>query len=190
MAFKIPLGSSHRHEIQLEQSAADASYAMSDAELGRTLLELAMRLREKLPARFHWSTSGDGYDGALVWEVIPEVCRRLGVSDMARRSRPYALRNADDATLRNYAGHAILGCSPELLGGDSVARSAWRQLLREPANGNVLAIALDRTAVPTEGPGDPLARRIEEISSRRGFDAITTWRPELNAESVSNSFSP
>jgi hypothetical protein len=190
MAFRFPLGQGGQERIKRELQEAIACNDASDEVLARLLLSLATVVRDELPARFQWREPGDGYDGAFVWEIIPEIARRLGIEDASRQARPYALREVNESDLRSYAAYAILNAHPHLPGASAAALEAWRKLLREPANGNVVAIALDRIAAPAPDAQDPLALRLREVSVVRGFAETAIWRPELNGEPVVAALSP
>ncbi len=182
MAFRLNLSPAQRARILAERTFAHACFAASDPELGRAILKLAVDIREAYPDQFAYERRCDGYGGALVWELAPEVARRLGVVDFRRGRRPYGCAREDALSLRIYVHNAIFGSRHviHLADGSPTDPEAWSLLQREPANGNPLAIGLDRIAPPTEDPSDQLARRIAEVSQTRGFPRQTAWSPAMD----------
>jgi hypothetical protein len=182
MAFRIRLTPEQKAKIAAERAFAEACFAANDIDLGRAILKLATDIRDGYPEEFSWERRGDGYSGALVWEIAPEIARRLGVADFRRGKRPYACAGDDDLTLRIFACNAIFGSRRTILKADGSREDpeAWSLLQREPCNGNPLAIGLDRVAPPTEDPNDGLARRIAEVSQTRGFPRQTAWSPAMD----------
>lgn len=182
MAFRLNLTPAQRARIQTERTFARACYAADDIWLGRAILKLATDIRNAYPEEFPSGRPGDGYSGALVWEIAPEIARRLGVLDFARGRQPYACQNESELGLRVLTCNAIFGSRRTLLGADGSREHplAWSLLQREPANGNPLAIGLDRVAQPTEDPNDQLARRIAEVSQTRGFPRQMAWSPAMD----------
>jgi hypothetical protein len=115
MAFKLNLTPAQRARIQAERSFAQACYAADDIWLGRAILKLATDIRDAYPNLFPWERRGDGYSGALVWEIAPEIARRLGVLDFARGRRPYACQNEGELALRVFTCNAIFGSRRSIL---------------------------------------------------------------------------
>jgi hypothetical protein len=182
MAFRFDLTPAQRAHILAERRFARTCFTASDLELGRTILRLATDIREGYPDQFAWERRGDSYGGSLVWELAPEVARRLGVVDFRRGRRPYGCAGESALSLRIFVHNAIFGSRHgiQLPDGSAVDPDSWSLLQREPANGNPLAIGLDRVAPPTEDPSDQLARRIAEVSQTRGFDRQTAWSPAMD----------
>jgi hypothetical protein len=200
MAFRLNLTPAQRAKIEAERAFAHDCYAADDIELGQMILKLSTDIRDAYPEEFAWGRSGDGYSGVLVWEVAPEIARRLGVFDFARGRRAYACQHDEDLAFRILTCNAIFGSRRTILRADGSSEDppAWSLLQREPANGNPLAIGLDRVLPPTEDPHDQLARRIAEISQTRGFARQTAWSPGMDGtrraaspgEEPAPSFSP
>lgn len=182
MAFRLNLSPAQLARIAAERAFAQRCFSASDVELGRIILKLATDMRRLHPETFAWERRGDGYAGALVWELAPEIARRLGVPDFHRGRRPYACAGDDDLTLRIFTCNAIFGARGTVLRdpGSGGEPEAWSLLQREPCNGNPLAIGLDRVAAPTEDPNDALAMRIAEVSQNRGFPRQTSWSPAMD----------
>jgi hypothetical protein len=182
MAFRLNLTPAQRARIQSERAFARDCYAADDIWLGRAILKLVTDIRDAYPDQFSWDRRCDGYSGALVWEIAPEIARRLGVLDFARGRRPYACQSEGELALRVFTCNAIFGSRRTLLRADGSREDppAWSLLQREPANGNPLAIGLDRVAPPTEDRNDQLALRIAEVSQTRGFPRQTAWSPAMD----------
>lgn len=181
MAFKLNLSPALRERIALERAYAHSCFAADDIDLGRMILKLAVDLREGYPAEFDMGDDRGNYSSALVWEIAPEIARRLGVVDFRRGKRPYACHDSDDHGLRSFACNAIFGSSRKVLSpsGSWEDPPALSLLQREPCNGNPLVIGLDRVAPPYDDPVDHLAWRIAEVSQTRGFPRQIAWSPAM-----------
>lgn len=183
MAFKLNLSPAQRERIASERSYVHVCFAVDDTELGQMLLKLAVGLRDGYPAEY--GDSGAGQDTcslALVWEVVPEIARRLGVVDFRRGKRPYACQNDDDFRLRSRACDVIFGSHSRVLGADGILVDppSLSLLKREPCNGNPVVIGLDRVAPPQDDRSDHLAWRIAEVSQTRGFPRQLAWSPAMD----------
>ncbi len=125
---------------------------LSDRWLANELLRLARRVRADLPA-----DGGDGYVGMLLWDVVPEVARRLGAPLLPTESIDHELRVARGDGLRAAVAACLRNVGPHLL------RAAMRPdepfcpvalLTRPPGEGNPVTMGLDRVAglaPPTDG---------------------------------------
>lgn len=184
MTIIIPLTEAQRERVARESAEACACHAASDIELGRRLIKLAQSVRKAFPENLPAEPAEHARCGSmLVWEVAPEIARRLGAPDFERGRRPYSLRDADPDDLRGIAAGSIFGSRVFLVLSDGKTADpfAWSMLRREPCNGNPVVIGLDRVAPPTNDRRDMLAMRLLEVSRARGHDPVMSWSPDLNA---------
>lgn len=165
----------------------DRLFGLPDRWLAEELLRLARRMRHDFPAELG-NPHANSYSPALVWHLVPEIARRLG----ATRLQPNEATHADisgltDAELRQAVAVFLQHGSPGrwLQIQEADRPSAGDILGHDLANGNPIAIAMDRLAPPPE-PGDIgedwLARHIHDISIRRGHQPATGWHPGLQRQ--------
>jgi hypothetical protein len=126
--------------------------------------------------------------GAFLFDLIPETARRLGCSvphsiltSPAQAKRLVAM---SDANFRLYAG-VILQNTPvpyQLMGfNKNPEPTAYEILNHDFANGNPIAIAVDRIAKPAANltRDDWMAWHIREISKARGMGEQYCWSPVM-----------
>lgn len=182
--FSAMLSPQAREALEKSRCEMARIYALPDRWLGEELLRLARRAREELPEALGSRDAQAGYDAALVWDVVPEISRRLGCRKLqADEGLWRGLREADGQMFRRYAGACLQN--------NSIAYWAERQkascgaaalLSREVVNGNPVAIGVDRLyrASPVGlDQDDFIARQVREVSKLRGFAETAVWWPGM-----------
>jgi hypothetical protein len=181
----LPPGRRDAVRRRIAAGAAEAArlHALPDRWLANEILRMARDIRGKVPEA---SNPGErGYNVLLLWDVIPEIARRLGAPLIPNESTDYDTRTSDDARLREIASYCYQNADRNYL------REAMRPdaalcpvdfLTREAANGNPVAIALDRVAPPVPGSKDILATHLRSISARRGHPETAGWHPGLQRD--------
>ncbi len=192
MAFKIfPLGPGVAERIEMVGRTMRRMHAMTDPFLARNLLRLARQARQEMPDVLG-NPGSTGYDPALVWQVIPELAKRIGGAPLLPNEGCDFLYTAQDARgLRETVGRCLDNSS---LGRLAVKRRASAPTApQEPlaldilghdfVNGNPIAMAADRLHPPApEGSDreDWLARHMREISRYRfGHAGHAAWSPSF-----------
>lgn len=189
MAFSIAslLSAEQRDYLKRSSARIEELYGFDNLSLGQELLRLALEARQLYPDRLAQPEEGHTtYTTALFWEVVPEVAKRLGVTNFGPKVRDQ-ISNATDYELRNWVGQCIsnAGWSPITGHHDTMGQPLcpWELLTHEACNGNPLAIAMERLAPVTEyDREDVLCRSIHEISRARGFVDMFAWEPAMNAK--------
>jgi len=158
-------------------------YRLSDRWLAEELLRLARRAREEHPDKLACPDVMT-YEASFVWDLVPEVAKRLGASTFRREeARDWQMRDADVVELREIAGVFLLNSSlGRWIDHKAEKPSAVELLGHEVANGNPVAMALDRMCqAPARGNDrdDYVARQVREVSRRRGFEETAEWSPVL-----------
>lgn len=168
---------------RLERSKVrvDRLYGLPDRWLGRELAGIARRIRASVPEFASPASEGDGYSKHVLWDVVPEIARRLGEPLLPNESSDAGLRRAGEAELRRDVSNCMYNLSsirlmqvvPEELQDD------LHMLLLDAANGNPVVVALDRIAPPGPDADDRLARHLREVSRARGHVPTSSWNPDL-----------
>lgn len=180
-----------RRKIAAETREAARLYDLPDRWLGEALLKLVRQVRAA-SARYATPTLGT-YNDSCLWAVVPEIARRLGCSPDANETNALQGRTGEGAphtylpglspeefrehaacTLNNLQASYLSPVVPTTSDLDPVSF-----LTRVAANGNPIAIALDRIAAPKDPRADPIARELLEVSAARGFSPRQDWSPEL-----------
>lgn len=160
-------------------------HALPDRWLGQELLKLARTLRRQYPRQLS-DPHGTTYDTNLVWQLVPEVAKRMGAGRLLpNEASSRSVVTTSDADLRVHVGVYLRNCALDrwpLPDRDRAVPSAGEILCHSVANGNPIAMALDRLHAAPE-PGldrdDYIARHVREISAARGFEPTPYWTPEL-----------
>lgn len=187
MAFKFKGLLSPEDRVYLDRMRGEMRrlYALPDRFLGRAILDYARAARAKYPEDL--GAGGHerrGYALAFFWDVVPEVARRLGESRFLPQERVSAdVVAASGSELRDWV-HYCLGCTgrrPRVADPGDVGLDPWDVLLHEPANGNPVAMAVDRISpVCAPNRGDGLSSAISEVSGHRGFEPPhLMWEPGM-----------
>lgn len=161
--FKLNISPELRASIERENRETLRLYGLKNAWLAAALLQFARQAQASTPGhRFDDHT----YDARLIWGIIPELARRLGVIRMTSNEIDWVVRELSDYQLRIRTGYNLksIGYSRE---------AGWDMLSRDVANGNVVVYALDRLC-----PG-----RLEDRDDPLVVDH-QAWRPSANARSA------
>lgn len=156
-------------------------YALPDRWLGREIAGMARRVRASVPELASPAAEGDGYSKHMLWDVVPEIARRLGEPLLPNESADVGLRTAGEIELRrdvstimsNVSSVRLMQLVPEDLQDD------LHMLLLDAVNGNPVAVALDRVAPPGPDADDRIARHVREVSGNRGHEPTSSWHPAL-----------
>jgi hypothetical protein len=162
-------------------------HSLTDRWLAEELLRLARAARRECGVDVcspHWHHT---YPSAFLWHVVPRVARLLGAAHFLPNedSDPELHLLHGGPPLRHVVGlylqHTRLPKTivPRI---DPATPDARDILGHVPANGNPVAMALDRLATPAP-PGadvnDFVARHMREVTAARGFAPTPTWSPVL-----------
>lgn len=156
-------------------------YVLPDRWLGREIAGIARRIRASVPEFASPASEGDGYTKHMLWDVVPELARRLGEPLLPNESSDAGLRRAGEAELRrdvstclcNLSSVRLMRIVPEDLQDD------LHMILLDAANGNPVAVALDRIAPPGPEADDRIARHVREVSGCRRHVPTSSWHPGL-----------
>ena len=176
MAFKFPISPERRARIDYEQSEMARLHGLPDAFLARALLKLKRDAVAELPAKFA-SPPDCGYEGLILWHLIPAIAQRLGETRLTAdeencaRTVPF-----DPAEFRFYAGNCLSNSS--MLRFVDGRDGAVSMLDREIANGSPIAIGVDRLVPPGPDSHDGIVRHMRQISRVRfGHEEFLAWEP-------------
>ncbi|MCV9963778.1 hypothetical protein OIU34_18030 [Pararhizobium sp. BT-229] len=164
-------------------------FYLSDRFLGRAIIGAARAAR---------SIRGDGFAhhrvprelrhaAALVWDIGPEIARRLGETDIRPAEIRPQVRAVSDANLRFWTWRCFQKTTIAFLepAADTGRHSAWKLLLNDPSDGNPLFVALDRLAPPQNAQDDICARYIAARDRIRGSgDGRAMWSPGGQGERI------
>ena len=183
MAFRLEVSPEFTAQIEAEAREIERLWNLSDRWLAENLLKLAHRAvalypehLRRIPAR--WDT----YATTLVWDVVPEIAKRLGATAFRPQERHERVGALSDLELRNLLGMCIAN-SPTIEKAWLDVTSApdpWLLLTHEVCNGNPVVFSMDRILPPSVENGDYAARMMRETSRARGFDVASAWRPSMN----------
>lgn len=166
--LKLNLSQESQARLESERREALRLYSLTNQWLATALLRLARDARRLTMLRPEDGT----YDSALVWGVVPELTRRLGLVKLEVAEIDWEIRELTDYELRQRIGHTLANASRRL-------SAPWDILTLAPAHGNPVAVGVDRLC-----PGrmsdreDPLTRGLTEISRIRHVAYEGVWTPE------------
>ena len=178
-----------RARFDFERLELARLYDLPDRWLGEAVLRLARKARDEAPD--HYADADRSYSTGLIWNVAPEIARRLGCTLSPNESQDPDIRYADDSELRRLTGHYLVNAN--LRGIASAYRkanpqgpsSAHDMLEMLHLNGNPIAIALDRLVPPDmacDNESDPLAHAMIVMSRQRGTSVAAGWSPAHESE--------
>lgn len=153
-------------------------HALPDRFLAEELLRLCRGIRKALPSR----DGRDGYNGAVLWDVVPEVAYRLGARLELNESTEFDLKRAVGQDFRDYVAICMVNVARSYMSEAETdgVRDPLDILFHDAANGNPVAMALDRLVPPTPHSTDRFARTVREVSRNRGMEETGVWSPALN----------
>lgn len=169
--FKTLLSREARARIEQDRCEALRLYALGNAWLAREILSAARAAQAAAP---HRTPDEHTYDARLIWGILPELARRLGVVKLTTNEIDWEIRELSDYDLRVRAGYTLKNIGYTILPG-------WRQLTRDIGNGNMVVYALDRLCPGRLGDReDPIVRNLTELASCRQRPYNGVWTPEMN----------
>lgn len=174
-------------------------FHLSDRFLGRAIIGTARTARSFREDGFahHAVPLQLRHAAALVWDIGPEIARRLGETDIRPGEIRTQVRAASDGDLRHWTWRCLQRTATIFIAPDSDhggSFDAWKLLLNDPSNGNPLFVALDRLAPPENTQDDICARYIAARDRSRGWgNGRTMWAPSegtgrirLSAEEIAS----
>lgn len=181
--FSRLLSPVQRKRLAATRMEMERVYRLSDRWLAEELLRLARRARDEYPDKLGYPDAMT-YEASLVWDLVPELAKRLGASTLLRgEACDWQMRQADNVELREIAGCFLANSSlGRWIDHKAEKPSAVELLGHEVANGNPVAMGLDRLCLaPVRGHdrNDYVARQVRDISTRRGFEETAEWSPTL-----------
>lgn len=169
--FVFPLSAEARARIEQDRREAQRLYGLGNAWLAAALLAAAREAQAASPERAPGECT---YDARLIWGIVPELARRLGVVKLTTNEIDWEIRNLTDYELRLRAGHTLKNISYRTAPG-------WRLLTRDIAHGNAVVYAVDRLCPGCMGDReDPIVRNLTELAACRGRPYTGVWTPEIN----------
>lgn len=169
--FNALLSPEARVRIEQDRREALRLYGLGNAWLASALLAAA---REAQAAAPQLAPDECTYNARLIWGIVPELARRLGVVKLTTNEIDWEMRELSDYDLRVRAGHALKNIGYTILPG-------WRMLSRDIGNGNMVVYALDRLCPGRLGDrDDPIVRNLSELAACRGRPYDGVWTPALN----------
>ena len=169
--FKTLLSPEARARIEEDRREALRLYGLGNAWLAAALLAAARQAQASAP---HRAPDELTYDARLVWGIVPELARRLGVVKLTTNEIDWEIRELSDYDLRLRAGYTLKNiCYSDLPG--------WRQLTRDIGNGSMVVYAVDRLCPGRMGDcDDPIVRNLVELAACRGRPYDGVWTPAMN----------
>lgn len=171
--------------IERTQTELARIHGLEDRWLGEEILRLARRARDENP-KLLADPRGTSYSPNFVWQVIPEIARRLGAKPGLNEATDPDVIRTDDLRLREITGHYLAnsslryGMDRQIDKGDEITAIAL--LEHEACNGNPVAMAIDRICPPApqgETQNDPLARSIWSVGRYLDGVQVAAWSPEV-----------
>jgi hypothetical protein len=169
--FVFPLSDAARGRMERDRREALRLYGLGNAWLAREILGAARAAQAAAP---HRTPDERTYEARLIWGILPELARRLGVVRLTTNEIDWEIRELSDYDLRVRTGYTLKNIGYTILPG-------WLQLTRDIGNGNMVVYALDRLCPGRMGDNDdPIVRNLTELAScrRRPYNGV--WTPEMN----------
>lgn len=170
MDFRKFLSPETLERMDAERAELARLYRLHDAWLAKALLQLARAAQAASP---EMTPDRGTYDSTLIWGIVPEIARRLGVIKLTTNEIDWEIRELSDYELRVTTGHALRNIGWKMDAG-------WNMLTREACNGNPVVFAVDRLCPGRMGDAnDPLAITLASIASARGTAYEGVWTPAI-----------
>jgi len=176
-SFAFPLSAEAQARIEQDRREARRLYGLGNAWLAAALLAAAREAQAASPER---SPGECTYDARLIWGIVPELARRLGVVKLTTNEIDWEIRELSDYELRVRTGHTLKNISYSTALG-------WRLLTRDIGNGNAVVYAVDRLC-----PGrmcdrdDPIVRNLTELATCRGRPYAGVWTQAMDLSQASD----
>jgi hypothetical protein len=160
-----------RARIEHDRREALRLYGLGNAWLAAALLAAA---REAQAAAPHRAPDECTYDARLIWGIVPELARRLGVVKLTTNEIDWEIRELSDYQLRLRAGYTLKNVGHTMLPG-------WRLLTRDIANGNIVLFGVDRLCPGRmDDRDDPIVRNLSELARCRQRPYEGVWTPAMS----------
>lgn len=170
-SFVFPLSAEAQARIEQDRREAQRLYGLGNAWLAAALLAAAREAQAASPERKPGECT---YDARLIWGIVPELARRLGVVKLTTNEIDWEIRELSDYELRVRAGHTLKNISYSTAPG-------WRLLTRDIGNGNAVVYAVDRLCPGRMGDrDDPIVRNLTELAACRGRPYAGVWTLAMN----------
>lgn len=174
--FRKVLSPQALRQLDVMQDEVQRIFDLNDRWLAAELVRTARKVKSLDPD--HYGKPGTiGHD--LVTNVIPEIAARLGETKFNAGERGKGVKGMEDWELRLRAGACLEGAEFTTAGRTEDRPGPVELLLHEPANGNPVAIALDRVAPANDADDDYCATSVREVSRYRGLSEISMWVPDM-----------
>lgn len=164
--FKTYLSPESLARMEAERREVARLYRLGDAWLAAALLKLAREAQAAMPERRPDECT---YDSRLIWGIVPEIARRLGVIKMKTDEIDWEIRELSDYELRLRTGVTMANIGWRRIPG-------WEMLSREPANGCPVVFAIDRLCPGRlDDKDDAIVQRLASVARSRGTEFAGTW---------------
>lgn len=171
--FVFPLSDEARARIEHDRREALRLYGLANPWLASALLSAARQAQAAAP---HLKPDECTYEARLIWGIVPELARRLGVVRLTTNEIDWQIRELSDRDLRLRAGHTLRNIAYS-------TRPGWRELTRDIGNGNMVVYAADRLCPGRLGDrDDPIVRNLSELAACRERPYSGVWTPAMNLQ--------
>jgi hypothetical protein len=185
--FKNLMSPSHRAYFERVDAEIARMFNLPTRFLARALIRHARDARTRHPDFLALDPSeGNRTVSTLFWDIIPEICYRMGERSEIPGERRAQVRTMTDARFRIHAGYFIIGCANIVFNDEKRVRNRddvdpVEVLTHDVANGNPVAFGLDRVVPARDfNKEDALSRYTKEVSENRGFQPPhLMWEPEM-----------
>jgi hypothetical protein len=169
--FAFPLSADARARIEHDRREALRLYGLTNPWLASALLNAARQAQAASP---HLKPDECTYEARLIWGVVPELARRLGVVKLTTNEIDWQIRELSDYNLRLRAGYTLRNIAYS-------TRPGWRELSRDIGNGNMVIYAVDRLCPGRlDDRDDPIVRNLSELAACRERPYSGVWTPAMS----------
>lgn len=186
--FRSKLSPKSIRHVEVVKAELTRIHGLTDRWLGAEIHKLARKARQENPT-YLGAPDGLTYAPTLVWEVLPEIAKRLGATLGPNEARDFRVKTASPRELRELLGSFLknsdLAYGLEKRSGrsdDPEVVTAIELLMREPVHGNPAAMAIDRICEPAPSEDDRrdyIARSIREAGRYVDGVQVDRWSPEV-----------
>ncbi|MGX9221873.1 hypothetical protein ACWV27_26270 (plasmid) [Massilia varians] len=169
--FAFPLSADVRTRIEHDRREALRLYGLANPWLASALLGAARQAQASSP---HLKPDECTYEARLIWGIVPELARRLGVVKLTTDEIDWHVRDLSDYDLRLRAGYTLRNIAYS-------TQPGWRELSRDIGNGNMVIYAVDRLCPGRlDDRDDPIVRNLVELAACRERPYNGVWTPAMN----------